>query len=282
MEQGQGYAASLEQILKSSHLTLKESVAHFQEICHMVTPERNLPHDVVVDIRKTYREIQDQLTRIKGIQQLLEGKYRQYYRRNPQRDKEIVECGFLAKNYYLRFEYTLKEIEAKRRLRKEERRPPGYRQGEFIPWFRSRENQGFLLKTLHGLNGLDYKFSDDSRPQERRQTTHNCPQSFSLFILSGEVDLMDDLEGRMRLREYDITERYGPDEFRGALTHFKEISPAEEENIIRRLIESGKFAKPKGLLFPIHSSEDLRKEVLGMTRRLLHGSAAGEVKMIAI
>jgi hypothetical protein len=86
----------------------------------------------------------------------------------------------------------------------------------------------------------------------------------------------------MRLREYDITERYGPDEFRGALTHFKEISPAEEENIIRRLIESGKFAKPKGLLFPIHSSEDLRKEVLGMTRRLLHGSAAGEVKMIAI
>jgi len=86
----------------------------------------------------------------------------------------------------------------------------------------------------------------------------------------------------MRLREYDITERYGPDEFRGALAHLKEISPAEVENIIRRLMQSGKFSKPKGLLFPIQSSKDLRKEVLGSAKRLLQGLAAGDVRTLSI
>ncbi len=282
MDQGRGYAAGLEEILKSRHLTLKETVAHFQEMCHVLSPDKSLPHDIVVEIRKTYREIQDQLTRIRGIQQLLEGKYRQYYRRNHQRDKEIAECGFLAKNHYLRFEYTLKEIEAKRRLKEQERRPRAYGQGEWVPWFRSAENQRLFLKTLHSSKGSEAWLSNDSWPQDKRHTPFRSPQRFSLFILSGDVDSMDDLEGRIRLREYDITERYGPDEFRGALTHFKEMSPAEEENIIRRLIQCGKFSKPKGLLFPIRSPEDLRKEALGFTKRLLHGIAAGEVKTISI
>lgn len=111
----------MEQILKSSQLALKDSVTHFQEMCRLITPEKNPPHDIVVDIRKSYREIQDQLTKINGIQQLLEGRYRQYYRRNPQRDREIMEFGVLAKNYYLSFENTLKEAEAKRKLREQEK-----------------------------------------------------------------------------------------------------------------------------------------------------------------
>jgi hypothetical protein len=282
MDQGQGYAAGLEQILKSCQLALKDSIAHFQEICQMVTPERNLPHDIIVDIRQTYREIQDQLTKIKGIQQLLEGKYRQYYRRNTQRDREIIEFGFLAKNYYLRFEYTLKEIEAKRKLREQEKRFREYGQMGAIQWFRSEENQGILLRNLRSLNDLDYKISDGMWPEERRQVIRNCPRSLSLFILSGEVDVMDDLEGRMRLREYDIKERYGPDEFRGALAHLKEISLAGVESIVRRLIQSGKFSKSKGLLFSIQSSKDLQKEVLGSTKRILRGLAAGDVKTISI
>ncbi len=282
MDQGQRYAAGLEQILKSCHITLKESIAHFQEICHMVTPERNLPHDVVVDIRKTYGDIQDQLTKFRGVQQLLEGKYRQYCRRNPQRDREIMEFEFIAKNYSLRFEYTLKEIEAKRKLRKQEKQLREYGQMEAIPWFRSEENQGILLRNLQSLNDLDYKISNGLWPEERRQVIQNGPRSLSLFVLSGEVDVIDHLEGRMRFREYDITERYGPDEFRGALAHLKEISPAEVEGIIRRLMQSGKFSKPKGLLFPIQSSKDLRKGVLGSTKRLLQGLAAGDVKTLSI
>ncbi|MGQ9645284.1 MAG: hypothetical protein ACUVWO_01945 [Thermodesulfobacteriota bacterium] len=282
MEQGQIYAAGLEQILRMGHLSLKESVAHFEEICHMVTPERSLPHDVIVDIRKAYREIQDQLKKIRGIQQLLEGKYRHYYRRNPRRDKEITECGFLAKNTYIRFEYILRAMEEKKRLKQQERRPREYGLTEFIPWFRSVENQRLLLRNLSGLSVSGGKDPDALQPQERRQAPHHSPQRFSLFILSGEVDSMDDLEGRIRLRECDIAERYGPDEFRGALTHFKEMSPSEEENIIRRQIQSGKFSKPKGLLFPIQSSKDLGKEVFGFTKRLLHSMVAGEVKTVSI
>ena len=280
MDQGQGYASGLEQILKSCHITLKESIAHFQEICHLVTPERNLPHDVVVDIRKTYREIQDQLTKFKGVQQLLEGKYRQYCRRNPQRDREVMEFGFIAKNYYLRFESTLQEIEAKSKVREQEKQMREYGQMA-IPWFRSEENQGILLKNLQSLNDLDYKISSGLWPEERRQVIQNSPRSLSLFVLSGEVEVIDHLEGRMRFRKYDITERYGPDEFRGALAHLNEISPAGVENIIRRLMQSGKLSKPKGLLFPIQSSKDLRKGVLGSTKRLLQGLAAGDVKTLS-
>jgi hypothetical protein len=151
MDPDQGYAAGLEQILKSSQLALKDSVTHFQEMCHLITPEKNPPHDIVVDIRKSYREIQDQLTKIKGIQQLLEGKYRQYYRRNPQRDREIMEFGVLAKNYYQRFEYTLKEMEAKRKLREQEKALREYGPMGSIPWFRSEENQGILLRNLRRI-----------------------------------------------------------------------------------------------------------------------------------
>jgi hypothetical protein len=282
MDPGQGYAAGLEQIFKSSQLALKDSIAHFQEMCHMVTPERNLPHDIVVDIRKSYREIQDQLTKIKGIQQLLEGKYRQHYRRNPQRDREIMELGVLAKNYYLRFEFTLKEAEAKKKLREQEKSLRKYGQMGPIPWFLSEENQGILLKNLRSLSDLDYKISNGLWAEERRQVIQSSLRSLSLFVLSGEAEVIDDLEGRVRLRKYDITERYGPDEFRGALAHLKEISIAEVEKVMRRLMQSGEFSKPKGLLFSIQSSKNLRKEMLASTKRLLQGLAPGDMKTLSI
>jgi hypothetical protein len=282
MDPGQGYAAGLEQILKSSQLALKDSVSQFQEMCRMVTPDRNLPHDVVVEIRKGYKEIQDQLTKIKGIQQLLEGKYRHYYRRSPQRDREIMEFGALAKNSYLKFEYTLKEADAKRKLREQAKRLQEYGQMGFTPWFRSEENQDTLLRNLRRLSDLDYKISDGLSAGERRKVIRNSPRSLSLFVLSGEVSVIDDLEGRIRLREYDITERYGPDEFRGVLSHLKEISTAEVEKVMRRLMQSGESSKAKGLLFSIQSSKDLRKEVLASTKRLLQGVSAGDVKTLSI
>jgi len=275
-DKGQGYVAGLEQILKSSHLSLKDAVAHFQEMCQMVTPERNLPHDIIVDIRKTYREIQNQLTKIKGIQQLLQGKYRQHYRRNPVRDKEIMELGFLAKNSYFKFEYVLKEVEAKRKLREQEKPVAP------MSWFHSEENQVILLRTVRGLNDLDYRIPTGLKDEDRRQVRQSKPRSLSLFALSGEVDLMDDLESRIRLREYDITERYGPDEFRGALAHLREISGGEVEGVIRRIVQSVEFSKPKCLLFSIQSSKDLRKEVLSSTRKLFQGLAVGEVKTLSI
>jgi len=281
-ERGQGYVAGLERMLKASQLSLKDTVAHFQEMCSKVTPERNLPEEMIVDIRKTYSEIQDQLNKIKGIQQLLEGKYRQYYRRNPLREREIVEFGFLAKNYYFKFESILKEVGARSTLREQEKPLREYDQIIVVRWFRSEENQGILLRNLQSLNELDYKISAVLQSEERRRVVQHGSRSLSLFTLSGEANVIDELQSRIRLREYDIKERYGPGEFRGVLTHLKEISAAEVERVMRRFMQSGEFSKPKCLLFPIRSSKDLRKEILDSTEEILQKLAAGDVKTLLI
>jgi len=46
----------------------------------------------------------------------------------------------------------------------------------------------------------------------------------SLFVLSGEVRSVDNLQSRMHLREYDIEEQFAKDQLRGALTHLRDIS----------------------------------------------------------
>ena len=73
-ERFQGYVASLEQIMKNTHFDLREAMDQFHELCLRVTPERIVPVGIITDIRQTYKEIQDQLTKIRGVNQLLEGK----------------------------------------------------------------------------------------------------------------------------------------------------------------------------------------------------------------
>ena len=98
---------------------MKGNVDEFQEKCQRVTPERKIPPDIINQIRGAYKEIRDRLNEIRAIQQLLQTKYRQFYHRDPTRDKEITECEFLSKNAYSKFEYILKQIEAKKKLERE-------------------------------------------------------------------------------------------------------------------------------------------------------------------
>jgi len=117
--QRQKYALSLRNTIKGHHHVLKGAVEEFQEKCQRVTPERRVPPDIINQIRGAYKEIRDRLTEIRAIQQLLQSKYRQFYERDPLRDKEITEFEFISKNYYSKFEYILKEIEAKKKLERE-------------------------------------------------------------------------------------------------------------------------------------------------------------------
>ena len=117
--QMQRYALSLQKTIQNHHNYLKGSVAGFQEKCQRVTPERKVPPDIINQIRGAYKEIRDRLTESKAIQQLLQTKYRQFYRRDPIRDKEIIEFEFISKNAYSKFEFTLKQIEAKQKLERE-------------------------------------------------------------------------------------------------------------------------------------------------------------------
>ena len=276
----QGYVASLEQIVKNTHLDLREVMDLFQELCQRVTPERIVPMGMIADIRQTYKEIQEQLTKIKGVNQLLEAKYRQYYRRDPLRDRELTEFAFLAKSLYSKFECTLQEKEAKKKVKHTEVPMDSYR--ERVPsWFQSRANQTVLLRTLEHLYELDYSNRSEGECLHRREVLWDGMRSVSLFILSGEPPLIDMLQPRIRLREYDIKERFTRNEIRGALTHLREIPASEVERVIRRFMDNNEFPKLKCLLLSVRSRKDLQKETMGVAENLLHVMKHGEVRILS-
>jgi hypothetical protein len=247
-----------------------------------MSQERNVPIDIITETRQTYKKIQDQLTRIGVARQLLEGKYRQYYRRDNQREREIMEIAFLAKSLYSKFEYTLQEIEAKSKLKGREEYSEAHRQQIPFPWFHSKGNQIILEKNLRSLFALDYKPRSDLKDGQRREIIRNETRSISLFALLGEVTLIDTLQSRMRLREYDIIERYTEEEFRGALTHLKEISPSEVQKVIRRFADSSEFLKLKCLLLRVRSQKDLGKEIIASIENVLRVMGSGEVRVLSI
>jgi hypothetical protein len=278
----QGYVASLEQIIKNTYFGLREAMDQFQELCHRVTPERVVPMGIITDVRETYKGIQDQLTKIRGIHQLLEGKYRQHYHRDARRDKEILEFGFLAKNLYSKFEYTLLEIDAKKNLWDKGERFEMVRPSNPFSWFHSKENQTVLLRNLESLYALGYKPQSDLECEQRREINKNGLRSVSLFVLSGEVTSVDNLQSRMHLREHDIEERFAKDQLRGALTHLRDISPSEVGKVIRRFMAGSEFSNLKCLSFSIQSQKDLQKEILSSAENILQEMAEGEVRILSI
>ena len=86
----------------------------------------------------------------------------------------------------------------------------------------------------------------------------------------------------MRLREYDIIERYTEEELHWALTHLKEVSFSEVERIIRRFTDSSEFLKLKCLLLRVRSEKDLEKEIMASTNNILHVTEMGEVRTLSI
>jgi hypothetical protein len=278
----QGYVASLERIMQNILFDLREAMEQFRELCLMISAERNVPMGIISDIRQTYKHIQDQLTKVMGVKQLLEGKYRQYYHRDSQREREFMEFAFLAKSLYFKFQYTLQEIEAKRKIGDKGEYFEAYRECMPFAWFQSKGNQITLLRNLRNLSELDYKTLSDLECEQKREVIWNGMRSVSLFVLSGEATLIGNLQSRMRLREYDITERYKEDEFRGALTHLREISSSEVERVVRRFMDRSESLKLKCLLLRIQSQGDLKKELVGSAENILHVMRAGEVKTLSI
>jgi len=276
----QGYVASLEQIVKNTHLDLREGMDLFQELCQRVTPERIVPMGMITDIRQTYKEIQDRLTKIKGVNQVLEGKYRLYYRRDPLRDREIMEFAFLAKSLYSKFESTLHETEAKKKSNYTEAPIDTYRV-RISSWFHFRENQAILLRTLETLYKLDYSHPSEKEFVHKREVLWDGMRSISLFVLTGEARLIDVVQPRIRLREYDIEERFARNEIRGALTHLREIPFPEVEKVMRRFMDTHEFPKVKCLLLSVRSQKDLQKDILGRAENTLERMKDGEVRTLS-
>jgi len=278
----QRYAQSLERTIQSDYHYLKEVIEDFQEKCLMVTPERNVPPGIIHDIRELYKEIRNRLTEIKAIEQLLLGKYRQYYHRDPLRDKEIMEIGFAAKNCYSKFEYALREIEAKKRLRENGSASLKSLQVEVSHWFRSKENQVTLLRNLRILSELDYGAPPDSGMEERREVFKDSLRSLTFFILSGEGQTLDQLQSQFRLREHDILERFGENELHGVLTHLRKVSPSEIEKAFKHVMEDPRFLNLKILLLPVYSQKDLEGDILTKLKKTLEEMKEGELRTISI
>jgi len=264
--------------MENARSDLREAMDQFQELCLMITAERNVPIDIITETHRTYKKIQDQLTKISGARQLLEDKYKHYYRRDYQREKEIMQIAFLAKSLYL----TFQEIEAKRKLKGMEEYSEAHGQQIPFPWFQSKENQIILLRNLHNLDELDYKTKFELGFERRREVIQNAMRSIFLFALLGEAKLIDILQSRMRFREYDITERYKEDEFRGALTHLREVSPSQVQKVLRRIVGPSEFLKLKCLLLRIQSQDDLKKETVRSAENILQRMGEGEVRVLSI
>jgi hypothetical protein len=277
----QRYVESLERTIKNDYLYLKETIDDFRERCHMISPERSFPHEIVVDIRETYKEIRNRLTEINAIEQLLQGKYRQYYHRDALRDKEILEIGFVAKSSFTKCEYTLKQKEALEKIKEKERGRAlkGEQKGLPFLWFRLKEHQVIFLRNLRILGALDYEISSELKMEERREVAQE-PRNLTLFVFKGDAGSLDRLYSGLRLREHDIMERYASDEVHGVLTHLREIDSSTVEKLFLTFLEE--FPRLKCLILPIHASEGLKGDVLGLVKERLREMAEGEVKTVPI
>ena len=277
-DRDQRYVKSLERTIQTNYHYLKESIKDFQEMCRVVSPEKRIPAGIVVDIREMYKEIRDRLTEIKAIEQLLQGKYRQQYRRDSVRDKEIMEFGFIAKNCYSKFEQTMVQIETIKRLKEQPAKVD--HPGEFRQWFRSKENQVALTKNLRILTELDYEIPPEKIGEERRDLA-GC-RALTLFLFIGDSTSLDLLYSQIQFREHDIMERYSPEEVRGVLAHLKKVDPIEVQKKFQQFMESKGLIKLKCLLLPIQSSKDLERDLLKLIKTALREMAEGELRTLSI
>jgi hypothetical protein len=261
-DRAQNRAESLEKTIQNHTLYLKKAVEEFQKKCLSIFPQKNILLDRVIDIRESYKEIQNRFTEVKSTQQLVREKYRSYARKDPAREKEFVEIESLAQTCYSKFEYALiqlrdEEITGEGERTEEGEGPAGIAQGVSFQWFRSRENQAIFGRNLQTLRDLDREKSTGAGDRrEVAQSRSANGQSFTLFIFAGDPHSLDELQSQIYLRERDIIERYRKEELRGVLIHLREVDPSEMESILQRFMKSGRFSKLKCLLLsPRETSE---------------------------
>ncbi len=282
------YAESLEKNVQAIHHSLKKTVEDFHEMCLIVSPERSVPRDIIVDIRQTYKEIRERISEMKSIQQLLKGKYRQFVRANPTRDKEVAELGFLAKTCFSKFEYTLMQIEMKEKAKEAERHKDAALKGKAsVPllWFQLKENQTLFLEGLQMIRAAHPEVPAGSGEGERREGIQSgLPggPNLTLFVFKGESSILDALQPQIQLRDRDLIERHGSDELRGVLFHVREIDPSEIESILQRFMKSDRFSSLRCLLVRVQSLEKFAPNLVEFVKKNLQEMEEGDAKTVTV
>ena len=277
----QRYAESLDRVIQNNHNYLKGIMNEFEERCMLVTSAKTVTARIGIEIPETYREIQNRLNEIKAIQQLLRAKYFLYARKDPRRDKEITDLGYVAKTAFSKFEHGMKQIEEEGRLRGVAQAPEEEKRGGPFLFFHEEENQVMFLRNWRILHELDYEISA-SRVEEKREVNKDKPRSLTLFIFKGDPKFVDELQSRMIFREHDVIERYSPDELRGILTHLREVQPGEVEKIFERFKAVKGYSNLKCLLIPIRSQKDYEGDIIGLMEKAFVGMTEGQVRTLPL
>jgi hypothetical protein len=191
-----------------------------------------------------------------------------------------MEFGFIARYCYSKFEYTLMQIGAMKRLREKEPALKVDHQRKSFQWFSSKENQVTFIKNLKILPELDYEPTPEMIGEERRETTGE--RNLTLFLFNGDSLSLDELQSQIRLREHDIIDRSGRNELRGAMTHLRKADSSDVERMFQHFIESRKSTKLKCLLLPIYSKKDLEGDLSYLIKATLQEMKEGEVKTLTI
>jgi hypothetical protein len=276
----QRYVESLELVIQKDHEYLKGITGDFQEKCRLATSTDAAPPGLFVEIPNIYREIRTRLKETQAVQALLETKYSQYTRSEPQRDKEIRELDLNVGIHFSKFLRSLKQsLEGKESAGRE--KIFGSEEAPHFHWFRNQENLVKFLRNVRILDELDYERAP-AWAREKREVTKDKPRSLTLFIFKGNAQSIADLQSSLQLREHDILERFDHDELRGILTHLREIQPAEVEKIFHRLKEKEGYSELKCVLIPIRGQGDLGVDVAGLVEKAVREMAPGELKTLSI
>jgi hypothetical protein len=126
---------------------------------------------------------------------------------------------------------------------------------------------------------LDYNLPPEEIGEERRDLAGS--RSFTLFLFSGDSLSLDQLQSQMQFREHDTIERYSPEEIRGVLAHLRKVDPIEVEKKFQQFMKSKGLVKLKCLLLPIHSSKDLKRNLLKLIKTALHEMTEGELRTLS-
>jgi hypothetical protein len=276
----QVYVRSLERTVEMDCRSVKEALDDLQGMCRIVSPEKNVPTGIIVDIREIHKTIQTRLTEIKAIQQLLKGKYHQYARKDPLRDKEILEMGFIAKTTFSRFEENVKLIIEKEKAKEREKAARASQRDRILQWFNTREKQILFLRKMRTLKELDYKPMSGKLVDDRRGVAG--VRSLTLFLIEGEAPLIDSFQSQIRLREHDQIERYHESELRGVLAHLREVDPSEIERLFQLLFEKTKIFNLKCVLIPIYPHKDFNPEEINSVAEIIKEMKGGEVRTVSM
>jgi hypothetical protein len=274
----QRYVETLEKAVEKNYGYLHDVQDEFRDKCLLVASGGNVPQGIVAHLKVIYHEMRTRVSEITALQNLLQGKYRKYVRRDLLRDKKISELSAGIRSIFQRFDGALRNFQAKSKNKDLVRRP----------WFRVEENQVILIKNLRILDELTYEPAPHAIGSERRNAgsasagSIGPPESrwLTLFVLNGDAVTLDTLQTRIRLREHDVVERHRLEEIRGVLTHLTGPADVDVEKLFRAILEREKCAGLKCLLVTIRSHKDLAKAAQKQVDLHMAGIQAGEIHAV--